>query len=622
MIKKKFNNRVLLIFILLLCIQSTISCYSFVKGNETSETLKDSLTIGVHYGPVAIDPHDAWDMGSFNVIEQVCEGLFTYDYSKPDKEIIPRLALDFGVWTNNGLNYTLSLRENILFHDGNPFNATAVKWNFERLAYFMNVSGTLPGPGNPTTIDAAYRWLDGTPFINRTEVLDLFTIRFVLNRPFGGFEALLCFSGSYILSPASTPATSFIDVISGDLIGSGPFVYDEYNYDVNVTFHSFDNYWRTTSKIQNLTLKIISNSLSLTQALINEEIDMLINPSPLYFENITNAEYLQLIESKRGGWVLHYLGMNNHLIDQSFREAICYAIDYSHIIDNIRGGHAERLKSPIPKSMLFSNYSFDVPIYNLSKAREIMQSMGYGIGWDVTPGGLHEINWTSANFRTLNYTYNTGSTFREQIGDLLMNNLSKIGINVEIHDEPWVTFLYKLFEKDGFTRDMLELFFIAWAADYNDPSQFINALLSNSTYSFNSVQYNGGYGGFTPYSEDNDVQLLMEQAISSIDNEERITLYNKIQQLIIERDFPWAFVYSPIGYIAFHEDLEGIEDNAFINIDAYDKSSVKGNFQLLSWKTSQGPEGIIPGYQMILIAFIALISIISLMKIKSSKLKK
>jgi len=619
--KKNFNIRVLLIYILLLWIQNTISCYSFVKANETSETFKNSLTIGVQYGPYSLDPHDAWDTGSFNVIEQVCEGLFTYNYSKPDKEIIPRLALGFGVWTNNGLNYTLPLRDDILFHDGNPFNATAVKWNFDRLAYFMNVSGTLPGPGNPTTIDSAYRWLDGTPFINKTEVVDLFTIRFVLNKPFGGFEALLCFSGSYILSPASTPATSFIDLVSGELIGTGPFVYEECNYNINVTFHFFDGYWRTASKIQSLTFKIFMDSLSLTQALIDGDIDMLINPPSIYFENITNTEHLKLTESKKGGWVIHYLGMNNHLISQPFREAICYALNYSYIIDNIRNGHAERLKSPIPKSMLYSNYSFNIPIYNLSKAREIMQSMGYGIGWDVTSGGAHEINWTTANFRTLNYTFNTGSSFREQIGILLMNNLSKIGIEVQIFNETWYSVLNKLVGGDGYTKDMLELFFIAWAADYNDPSQFINVLFSNATYAFNSAQYNGGYGGFLPYSEDNDVELLMEQAITSIDNNERTIIYDKIQQLIIERDFPWAFVYSPKGYVAYNKDLEGIEDNAFISIDAYDKSSVKGDFQLISWKySSETP--IIPGYQIFFITLIALISVIYTIKFKVFKSKK
>lgn len=591
---------------------------------ETHEKIKSSqettLIIGVPNGPYTIDPHDAWDSSSFNVIEQVCEGLFAYNYSHPDKEIIPRLALDYGVWSNNGLNYTVSLKQDILFHDGNPFNATAVKWNFNRLAFLMNVSGDFSGPGNPANIDPVYRWLDGTPFINRTEEIDLYTIRFILNKPFGGFEALLCFSGSYILSPASTPSTTFIDVLSGDLIGTGPFVYDKYNADDNVNFHSFNAYWRTDSKIQGLTLKIFPDSLSLTQALINEEIDILLSPSPRYFDNITNTEHLKLTESKKGGWVIHFLGINNNLIDRSFREAISYAFNCSYIIEHLKEGHAERLKSPIPKSMLYSNYSYDIPIYNISKAREIMQSMGYGLTLDPTYPGFNETEWTTANFRTLNYTYNKGNTFREQIGNLLIDNLGKIGIKVETYNFTWDIIMGILYEDYGYSRNNLELFFLGWGADYNDPSQFINVLFSNSSDS-NSAQYNGGYGGFLPYDQENDVELLMEQAITSIDKDERIILYNKIQQLLIERDFPWVFVYSPKGYIAYHKDLEGIENNAFISIDEDDKSSVKGDFQLISWKyVSITPA--IPGYQIFFIILIALLSVIYTIKFRHFKSKK
>jgi ABC-type transport system substrate-binding protein len=606
--------------------RSSFALYSSITGYDSKMNLKTSQTtsliIGVRSGPFSLDPHDAWDHGSFNVIEQVCEGLFTYNLSHPNKEIIPRLASDYGTWSNDGLNYTVPLRQDIIFHDGTSFNATAVKWSFDRLAYLMNATGDLPSSSLLSYIESVYRWPDGTPIINKTEEIDLYNVKFVLNKPFGGFEALLCFSGSYILSPLSTPFSTFIDLNSGKLVSTGPFSYDEFIASISVTFHAFDSYWRTNSTITNLILKIIPDTFSLTKALIDGEVDMLLNPSPLYFDNITSSEHLNLTESKKGSWVIHYLGINNHLIDRNLREAISYALNYSHIIDKIKGGYVERLKSPIPKSMVYNNYSLDVPTYNLSKAREVMQSMGYGIGWDVTPGGLHEINWTSANFRTLNYTYNIGSSYREKIGNLTATNLEKIGIKVEVSGDFWLEYYFKLLGENGYSQDMLELFFIGWGADYNDPSQFINVLLSNSSYSINAAQYNGGYGGFTPYSLENDVELLMEQAMSSIDKDERKTLYDKIQQLIIERDFPWAFGYTPKTYIAYHEDLEGIEENAFISVDEEGASSLKGDFQMLSWKYTPHTGDGIPGYQTLFIAFIALISIIYIMKFKIFKLKK
>jgi ABC-type transport system substrate-binding protein len=248
--------------------------------------------------------------------------------------------------------------------------------------------------------------------------------------------------------------------------------------------------------------------------------------------------------------------------------------------------------------------------------------MGYGVGWEVTPGGLHEVNWTSTKFRTINFTFNMGNTYLEKVGQLLIDNLGKIGIEVEVYNESWADLLGKLFGMWGNTKDMLEMFYIGWMADYNDPSQFINFLFSNSSM-YNTVQYNGGFGGFLLYNPENDVELLMEQAITSINRNERSQLYNKIQQLIIERDFPWIYGYTPKTYVAFHKDLEGIEENNFISVDEDGASSVKGDFQLLTWKYNPSffPIYIISGYHFPYILLIAFISVIYFINYKRLKLR-
>ena len=83
-----------------------------------------------------------------------------------------------------------------------------------------------------------------------------YKINFTLNRPFVPFEALLSFSGSYFLSPTSTPPVDYIDTVTGDLVGTGPFVYDEHNIDNNVTLHAFKKYWKGKPLIEELIFKI------------------------------------------------------------------------------------------------------------------------------------------------------------------------------------------------------------------------------------------------------------------------------------------------------------------------------------------------------------------------------
>ena len=239
----------------IICPQAETTIFS--DDLKTSDI--NSLNYGTRYGPDSIDPHCAVDPWSFNVIEQVVETLFSYDFSDPELSIIPRLASDYGVWSPDGLNYTIPLKTGVIFHDGTSFNATAVKWSFDRLAYFMNISGTLPSSTSRYINSYLYQWHDGTPIIKRTEVINLYTVRFILNRPFGALEALLCYTGSGILAPSSTSFTDYISLSTGDLIGTGPFEYDQYINGIGVEFHAFENYWAGMANIINLNFTIIND---------------------------------------------------------------------------------------------------------------------------------------------------------------------------------------------------------------------------------------------------------------------------------------------------------------------------------------------------------------------------
>ena len=102
----------------------------------------DTLVFGTMYLPVDLDPQVSWDSASGDVIDQVTEGLYAYDLSDPQLAIIPRLALADGNWSTDNLNYTVSLRTDVTFHDGQPFNASAVQWNWERMDWCLNTTGT------------------------------------------------------------------------------------------------------------------------------------------------------------------------------------------------------------------------------------------------------------------------------------------------------------------------------------------------------------------------------------------------------------------------------------------------------------------------------------------------
>jgi len=507
------------------------------------------LIYGKCYGPGELDPHNAWDTGSFDVIDQVVETLLAYNLSDPELSIIPRLASSMGTWSPDNLNYMITLGSGVMFHDGTIFNATAVRWNFDRLAYFMNVSGTLPEETRICSIDELYRWNDGTPIINRTEIINANTINFVLNRPFGAFEALLCFTGSGIMSPNSTPTTEYIDFATGDLIGTGPFVYDEYIPNIELNFHAFENYWAGVVNITYLKFSIITDANKRNQALLSGEIDILDEPLPSFLD-IFEIDPNIIVKSSPST-IMRYLGMNNKQINKTKRQAISYAINYSYIIDVILDSPAARLKSPIPNGIRYANDSFNVATLNLTKARNLMQGMGFGIGFNISD----DAEWITVAegltpFETYNYTYNIGNRVREEIFVLLQDNLKKIGIEVTDAGMSWPYFLFRCFEFGGFHRDMLQLYFLHWMPDYNDPSNYINTMMTNRTVAGNGCQINDYY-----------LQDLMEKGLQETNPVIRKGMYEEIQRYCVEDLMPWAFGYVAFNYAVYNINITGYQPN-------------------------------------------------------------
>ncbi|MHA1194021.1 MAG: hypothetical protein ACTSP9_17320 [Promethearchaeota archaeon] len=102
-----------------------------------------TLYVGTPQSPFTLDPINAWDSASYDVIDQVAEPLFWYDVRDPFLPLEPLLAKSYS-WNSNNTVLSLDLKRDIFFHNHCPFNSTAVKWNVDRWLYFTNSTGLLP----------------------------------------------------------------------------------------------------------------------------------------------------------------------------------------------------------------------------------------------------------------------------------------------------------------------------------------------------------------------------------------------------------------------------------------------------------------------------------------------
>ncbi len=511
----------------------------------------------------SIDPQNSWVANELDIIGQVCEGLFAYNISDPSFSIIANLAAADGTWSPDSLNYTVLLRPNVYFHDGTPFNASAVQWCFDRLE-------NLGGLGSALAYELYEYYdfaLDQTlPIINRTEIIDNLEIKFVLNRQYRPFQALLTFPASFALSPTSTPFNENINATTGDLVGTGPFVFDGIENETFAHLHAYDDYWNGRANIDTMIFHAFNDIYHRNNALLNGTIHFLDAPLFSMLDDFEEDPNITFLNTSTLSTAIYYLGMNNQQINRTIREAISYAIDYDYILNVLLEKNAERSMSPIPNGILYSNDTFDVPILNFTRARLVMQSMGFGTGFDIYNDAQWIAQEITAPFLTYNYTYNIGNQLREDILVLLQDNMTKIGIRVEDAGITWGEFLNRLYESGGRHRNMLQLYWIGWGPDYNDPSNFINPLFTNRSIVANGAQYNGYTAaieaGRDPLDLNDNVQLLMEAALSETDPVAREALYDRIQELLIEEDRPWAWGYVPYVYHAYDQYLTGFQQNA------------------------------------------------------------
>jgi len=543
--------------------------------------------VGMMYLPIDLDPQIAWDSASINTIDQVCEGLFAYNLSDPNNSIIPNLALS-GTWNPTGTEYTCILRQGVTFHDGAPFNADAVIFTWNRMSWALNTTGT--NIVGVTQVAELYEFPDGTPIVSSITKNNDYNITFVLNDPYVPFEALLCFSASYILSPLSTPVEAYIVTATGDIVGTGPFVYDNYISGVEVNFHAFDNYWKGKANITEMSFQGIADSNARNAALLAGDVHFISATESAWYSVIKSSPDIIFLNTSTKSMVIQYMGMNNNKINQTFRQAISYAINYAYITEEIMEGNVDRLESPIPEGIKYANWTLDEAKFNISYARTIMQSIGYGfngtdtsLGWKTGPDCTafdldYDDVWIYAATHgqaalSVSFTYNVGNQMREDILALLMNNLPKIGITVSGDGMTWSELIYRLYEVGNLNRDMLDLWWIGWGFNYNDPSTFINPLFTNRSIASNGAQYNGYTAaieaGRDPLALNDNVQLLMEAALSEVDPMAREALYDRIQELLIEEDYPLVWGFVPYIFHAYDNHLTGFQQNAMEKLYFY-----------------------------------------------------
>ena len=464
--------------------------------------------------PPTLDPHLMGDVTSSVIGGEVFGGLVTLSL---DYQPVLDLAETCSI-SGDGLVYTFVLRENAKFHDGKPVTAHDVKWSIERAADPDTLSHT--AETYLGDIVGAKDKLEGlADEVSGVRVVDDRTVEFTIDAPKSYFLAKLTYPTAYVVDQ---------EQVTGDGTwleepnGTGPFKLGTYEIGELIVLERNENYHLGPPHIESIQMILSGGSAMIMYE--NDEIHLtgvglddlprLLDPSdPLH---------PQLHRSPQD-FDVFYIGLNvaePPFDDPKVRQALNYAIDLQSIAENVLDGRVSPATGVIPPG--FPSYTENLRSYHFNPdlARELMQESTYADA--LASGDFPRI--------TLTISGSFGAAIPTYLEVILEQWRQELGIEVEIQQTEWATFLQDVNDKK------YQMFSLGWIADYPDPQNFLDVLLHSESQS-----------NHTNYASP-EVDRLLEEARTERDRGRRFELYNQIEQMVLD-DAPWVWTwFSGEGY--------------------------------------------------------------------------
>ena len=470
---------------------------------DSAEPLEGGRFVRLYVDPPTLDPHLTTDATSAQVIVEVFGGLVTID---KNLDVVPDLAESWGI-SADGRVYTFRIRPDAVFHDGKPVTAEDVRWSLERatdpLTEAPNVDQYL---GDIVGVDAK---LAGDVLeISGVQVINGRTIEITIDASKSFFLAKMTYPTAFVLDRENIEANPKNWFRKPN--GTGPFKMTEYKVGETLILSRHDAYHLGSAKVAEVEM-ILSGGTSM-RMYENDEIDIagvgladldrLLEPS----HNL-NAELTRAAPS----FSVQYIGLNVNeppLDDVKVRQALNLAIDKREIATIVLGDQVVPAKGILPPgfpgfSESVSGYKFD-PI----KAKQLLLESKYGNDLDNLPP------------ITITTPGSFGANVSLDMEVVLAMWEKNLGITTEFQQTEFATFLKDL------NKRRFQMFDIGWIADYPDPENFLDILFYSDS-SNNHTNYNNP-----------EVDALLEKARVETDETLRFSIYNEVEQTILD-DAPW-----------------------------------------------------------------------------------
>ncbi len=419
--------------------------------------------------------------------------------------IQPLLAESWDI-SEDGKIYTFHLRKDVKFQDGEPFNAEAVKANFDAVQ----------------ANSEKHAWIKLSTKIVSTNVIDEHTVELVLSSTYYPTLVELSMTRPYVfISPKDMINGGTKDGVNG-YHGTGPYMLTEHKVDENATFVANENYWGGKPEIQKIVAKVLPAGETTFLALQKGEIDFVFTDDR-GADSIDVHAMNQLAESGEYQ-VIRSAPMNTSIIaansskkdnpvsETAVREAIWHAIDRDTISNDIFEGTQTPAQTLFSSNVNYADVELKTRPYDVRNAEKLLDEAGWRLG------SGDAVRTKEGKELKMDLYYDSNSSTQKTQAEYIQNELKSIGIQLSIIGEESSSIANR-----RSTGEYDLLFNQTWGLAY-DPQSTISAFASSSAYLHTT---SGMAGAKEMYAKIEDVMV-------STDENTRKALYADIMKMVHE----------------------------------------------------------------------------------------
>jgi peptide/nickel transport system substrate-binding protein len=478
-------------------VATLVLALSLLAGPAAAQSV---LRIGLNDDPDALDPAISRAYTGRLVFAAVCDKLFDVT---PDLKIVPQLATSYE-WAPNQRSIVIKLRPGVKFHDGEPLNAEAVKFNIERS---LTTEGSFRKPeiGQISSVDV----------VNET------TVRFNLSEPLVPLLATLTDRAGMMISPKAAKALG--DKFGTRPVCAGPYKFVERVAQGKIVFEKFADYWDKGSiHIDRVEFVPILDSTARLASLRSGDLHMIERASPTDLPEIRGDSRLKVAGVPELGYQMIPLNVANGPRSKTFadvrvRQAVDLAIDRDTLIKTVFNNEYIPGNQWISPTSMYYNAKLPVRKRDVAKARALLKEAGQP---------------------NLTFTLIVPpERDRQEASQIIQGMLAEAGITMNIQTQENVTML-----TNGRKGDF-EAYFTFWSGR-PDPD--------GNVFTHNTCK---GAQNDSRYCNE-EVDALLTKARQTPDSAERKKLYDRATEILV-RDTPRLHLWHRRVFTGYSAKITG-----------------------------------------------------------------